>query len=248
MDTFKQKIKGFFAYAWECIKGSFTPGLTYATAGALLFMFILNDEKAFGEQLPLCILVMICALAYNALIAWGYGGMNYEMLASGNMKRMTSDLYGNSYKISSHTYVKEYRPWKGFVMGALACLVTIAFVIFFGANQEEISTIFLGELKFTNMNAFSTAVLIGILLSGWALLPFVCAIKAGYIVSYYVALPIAILPIFVFGGVYIAGAYAKRNKRIRAQEAADKAAAQATAKPKKINYGGLPGTKPRKRK
>lgn len=248
MNNFKQKIKGVMAYAWECIKGSFTAGLTYATAGALLFMFILDDKKAFSEQLPLCIIVMVCALAYNALIAWGYGGMNYEMLASGNMKRMTSDLYGNSYKISSHSFVKEYRPWKGFVMGALACVITVAFVIFFGVNQEKISEIFSGELKFTGTNAFSATVLIGILLSGWALLPFTCAIKAGYIVSYYWALPIAILPILVFGGFYIAGAYAKRNKRLRAQEAADRAAAAVAAKPKKINYGGLPGTKPRKRK
>lgn len=248
MSDFKQKMKEILAYAWECIKGSFTSGLTYVTASALLFMFILDDEKAFSEQLPLCIIVMVCALAYNALIAWGYGGTNYEMLASGNMKRMTSDLYGNSYKISSHSFVKEYRPWKGFVMGLLACVIAIVFVFIFGANQDKISAIFSGELKFDSVNSFSVMILIGILLCGWALLPFTVAINAGYIVSYYWALPIAILPILIFGGFYIAGAYAKRNKRLRAQEAADRAAAAAAAKPKKINYGGLPGTKPRKRK
>ena len=63
-----------------------------------------------------------------------------------------------------------------------------------------------------------------------------------------ISLPFALLPIIVTGVMYIVGAYGKRNKTIRAQELADKAAAVEQAKVKKINYGGLPGTKPRKRK
>ena len=248
MNDFKRKIKGFFAYVWECIKSSFTVGLTYATASALLAMFILKGEKPFNEQLPLCIVVMVCALAYNALLAWGFGGTHYEMLVSGNMKRLSVDDAGNAYKFSSHSYVKEYRVWKGFVMGAFACLITLIFVIIFGANQDRITAALAGEGVLENDRFFATILLLGILIASWALSPFTCAIGAGYIVSYYWAILIALLPIAVFGGFYIAGAYAKRNKAVRAQEAADRAAAAEAAKPKKINYGGLPGTKPRKRK
>ena len=48
--------------------------------------------------------------------------------------------------------------------------------------------------------------------------------------------------------MYILGAYGRRNKVIREQEIADKAAKAEAEKVKKINYGGLPGTKPKKRK
>jgi hypothetical protein len=47
--------------------------------------------------------------------------------------------------------------------------------------------------------------------------------------------------------MYIAGAYSRRSKRLRQQRLEDKAV-EAANKPKKINYGGLPGTKPKKRK
>ena len=66
--------------------------------------------------------------------------------------------------------------------------------------------------------------------------------------SYYLSCLFALIPIGVHGGFYIAGAYAKRNKAIRQQILADKAAEVEANKPKKINYGGLPGTKPKKRK
>ena len=52
----------------------------------------------------------------------------------------------------------------------------------------------------------------------------------------------------VSGGLYIAGAYGRRNKTLRQQEIAARAAEAEQSKPKKINYGGLPGTKPKKRR
>ena len=248
MENFKQKMKVFFTYVWECVKCSFSPGLMYVTASALISMLVLKEGKAFSEQITACIIGILLSLGYNALFAWGFGGSNYEMLVSGNMKRISADKYGTSYKISSHSYFKEYRPWKGFAMGALACVITVIFVIIFGANQAKFDAAFVDGETLVNNKALGIVFLVGLLCFGWPILPFVCARQAGYIVSYYLAIPVAILPILVFGGCYIAGAYAKRNKAIRAQEAADRAAAAAASKPKKINYGGLPGTKPRKRK
>jgi hypothetical protein len=50
--------------------------------------------------------------------------------------------------------------------------------------------------------------------------------------------------------MYIAGAYARRNKAIRQQLLAEQAekAEEERRKNKKVNYGALPGTKPKKRK
>ena len=74
--------------------------------------------------------------------------------------------------------------------------------------------------------------------------------QAGITVSYYHSLWFALVPILVSGCVYIAGAYARRNKAIRQQRLAELAekAEEEKRKNKKINYGGLPGTKPKKRK
>ena len=67
-------------------------------------------------------------------------------------------------------------------------------------------------------------------------------------VSYWFSLLMALIPIAVTGATYLWGAYGKRNKITREQELADRAARAQENKPKKINYGGLPGTKPRKKK
>ena len=67
-------------------------------------------------------------------------------------------------------------------------------------------------------------------------------------VSFYWSILLGILPVIVSGVFYIVGAYAARNKAVRKQEEADRASKAVLEKPKKINYGGLPGTKPKKKK
>ena len=71
---------------------------------------------------------------------------------------------------------------------------------------------------------------------------------SGAAVSYYWSCLLGILPIAICGAFYIIGAYGKRAKAIKAQELADKASQAQAEKPKKINYGGLPGTKPKKKR
>ena len=94
----------------------------------------------------------------------------------------------------------------------------------------------------------TAVVLIFNCLAGWALFPFVTLNNAGTYVSYFLASLLILLPIAVSGGLYIAGAYGRRNKTLRQQEIAARAAEAEQSKPKKINYGGLPGTKPKKRR
>ena len=166
------------------------------------------------------------------------------MLISGNMKRMSAG-YGQEYKISSHSYVKEYRPWKGFAMGAFASGFAIIFGILFGIFQEQIDVSLSGEIQDKGVGV---VVLLGFFLSGWSVLPFYCANMWGMGASYGLSLFMAIIPVAVTGATYIWGAYAKRGKITREQELADRAAKAQENKPKKINYGGLPGTKPKKKK
>ena len=244
------KIKSFFKtvwdYIWECFKGSFMAGLTYVIASTCLLMLTVKEGAKYSEQMTWCVVVVVLALAYNGLLSWNFGATNFEMLVSGNMKRISAEQFGTEYKISSHKFVKEYRAWKGFAMGAFCTVIPLIAAIFFEANSAEINGSMLGGEKIEQWKGI--CVLVGLFFSGWTILPFYCMNMAGIATSYYWSLLIAVLPIIVSGGTYIWGAYAKRAKNIRAQEMADRAAAAEANKPKKINYGGLPGTKPRKRK
>ena len=79
-------------------------------------------------------------------------------------------------------------------------------------------------------------------------MPFYLMNANGLAVSYYWSCLFGVLPILVSGALYIVGAYARRNKALREQRIADAQAEAQANKVKKINYGALPGTKPRKRK
>ena len=176
------------------------------------------------------------------------------MLVSGNMKRVSAQQLGSSYKISSHKEVQEYREWKGFAVGAAIGIFTVLFGIIMGAKgtaiNETLQEIVFAEegVTVTPDKSVSLVMLICMLLSGWSIAPFLFANIGGAAVSYYWSCLFGLIPVAVSGGMYIVGAYAKRGRALKAQEEADRAAAAEAAKPKKINYGGLPGTKPKKRK
>ena len=248
MSTFKKKLKKTGRQIWELFKSSLPAMLMYCCAGSVIMMITMNEEVFTWDNTKLMwtIVCIAVAIGYNLLIAYAQGGQGYEMLVSGNMKRHSQDAYGNAYKISSHKEAKEYRVWKGFALGGFTALLTLICGIIFGVNEELIDGMYLGEQQSVNVG-FEILMMVCVLLSGWSFLPIFFMNANGIAVSYYVSILFGIIPIAITGGMYIVGAYAKRGKAIRAQELADRAAAQAE-KPKKINYGGLPGTKPRKRK
>ena len=163
------------------------------------------------------------------------------MLVSGNMKRMSADALDGGFKMSSHKEAKEYRIWKGFAIGAFTAIFTLIIGILFGVFQARIDSETPGK-------GVAVLVLVGFLTSGWSVIPMYIMNKTGMAISYYVSCVFALIPIVVAGGFYIAGAYARRAKRLREQLIAEQAAKAEEAKVKKINYGGLPGTKPKKRK
>ena len=244
-NRFKKKLKFITSYIWSLFKGSVLTSVMYFCASAILMMLVMKGEKVDWSNSDL-IWTIVCILGgvgYNALAAWANGSMHYEMLVSGNVKRSTYDAYGNEYKMSKHKIAKEYRVWKGFVIGAFTALAPFIFGILFGAKQTVIDSGKYGT-------GIGLLILIGSLISGWSILPFYCMNKAGIAVSYYFSCLFAIIPILVTGALYIGGAYGRRNKAIRQQLLAEQAekAEEERRKNKKINYGALPGTKPKKRK
>ncbi|MBQ9714022.1 MAG: hypothetical protein IJV83_01730 [Clostridia bacterium] len=245
MADFKKKFKFYAAYVWQLFKDSLPSGIMYVCAGSILMMVTLKmDEGSFHFKNGAVAWMVICtviAMAYNALMSWANGGQQYEMLASGNVRRATEAMYGEGYKISRYKENKEYRLWKGFVVGAWMALVPLIVGIVLGANQTAVDAR-LAEDKIGSME------LLGIMFSGWSVLPVYYANAAGSNISYFVTCLFALVPIVTTAVFYTSGAYARRNKAIRQQQIADRQAEIAANRQKKINYGGLPGTKPKKRK
>ncbi len=244
MNKRMKTVKRAGRYTWEMFKNSILASIMYFCASAVLTMVLMRDEVAWGGTKILWTVVCILGAAgYQALVAWANGSMQYEMLVSGNVKRSTYDAYGNEYKMSNHKECKEYRPWKGFVVGGFVALLPLVFGIIWGCNQAKIDSGNMGK-------GLAIVVLISWFLSGWSLLPFYAINYTGGSVSYFVSLVLVLIPIAVSGIMYIAGAYRRRNKAIRLQMLAEKAAEEEAARRanKKINYGALPGTKPKKRK
>ncbi len=244
-NAFTKKMKRFIRYGWEMFKSSMLPSIMYCCGGWLLMVIALRGEPiewTSTKRLWSIILIAV-GVAYHMFAAWACGGSQYEMLASGNVKRTSYAATGNEYHIAGHKEAKEYRVWKGFVIGALTSALPIVITILLACNQEAVHAEKLSK-------GISVLLLIAFFFCNWATIPFYCMNAAGIYVSYWVALSVCVLPIIVGGVMYIVGAYSRRNKNMRLRMLEDKAAeaeAARRANPK-INYGGLPGTKPRKRK
>lgn len=249
MANFKKKCKQVGRQIWELFKGSIPASLMYFCAGTVLMMLTMKGETVSwdNKKFAWTIVCILAAVAYDALISYAQGGNGYEMLVSGNMKRTSAYSMGGELKISSHKFAKEYRAWKGFGIGAFMGLFAIFTAIVFGVNQAKIDAV-LSSGDGTISKGLAIVMIICFLLSGWSILPFYYLNAGGASISYFVTGLFALIPIAVTGAMYIVGAYGRRNKTIKAQELKDRAAAAEAKKEKKINYGGLPGTKPKKRK
>ncbi len=244
-NAFTKKIKEITRYVWEMFKSSMLPSIMYCCGGWIVMVLSLRGEQITwtDTKLTWSIVCVAVAAVYQMITAWACGGGQYEMLASGNIKRASYSATGTEYRINSHKVAKEYRVWKGFVIGAMTSFLPAIILIILGCNQEAVHATELTK-------GTSVLLLIAIFFCGWAVIPFYCMNAAGIYVSYFVGLALCAIPIIVNGGMYIAGAYARRNKNARLRMLEDKAAEEEAARRAnpKINYGGLPGTKPRKRK
>lgn len=247
MATFKMKWKKFWKYVWSLFKTSIPATFMYFCAGTILMMLTMKGETITwtSKKLTWTVVCILGGAAYNALVSWANGGTHYEMLVSGNVKRTRMADDGTGFRMSSHKEMKEYRAWKGFAIGGFTAFWTLLVGIVFGCNQSNIQAYINEEASGGFLGVF---IVISFFISGWSILPFYYLNGAGYSVSYFLSCLFALIPIAVTGGFYIWGAYSRRNKAIRQQILADKAEEERQKNPKKINYGGLPGTKPRKRR
>ncbi len=260
MSKAKENWKKFWVNVWEIIKESFVLVTFFGILSAIAFLGTISEDmcgkiaEGFnGARIAFLVVVVVLLLAYAGAMAYAFGGKGYEMLVSGNMKRMSAEQLGSQMKISSHKEEMEYREWKGFAIGGVIAFFTVLFGILVGINGDVVNEAFRSlsleesATPFDN-RGMATLVFVSMFCCGWSLLPFAYLNLSGVAISYFWSCLFGLLPIIVAGVFYIVGAYATRAKRLRAQENADRAAAEEANKSKKVNYGALPGTKPKKRK
>ena len=250
----KSKAKEIGKWVLDVLKHSILPLIMYIGCSVALFMFAFNGDTAWTTgfttaRIWLCVAFIAVPLIYQGVLAFLSGANGYEMLVTGNVKRTMYD--GGEMSMSAHKEHQEYRVWKGFALGVIVAVTTLIVAIIWGCNQDGINEILLASG--TESVGATDPVLRGFVMGsvlcwGWAILPFALANASGVFVSYFLIIPVAVLPVVIAGGFYIVGAYARRRKRLAKLDAEEKAAAAEAAKPKKINYGGLPGTKPKKKK
>ncbi len=262
MSEAKKTFKKIGRQVWELFKGSIPGSLMFACAGAILVILTMKGETSelhwTSGKITWTVVCIMGATLYAGLMAYVSGGSAYEMLVTGNVKRISEYETESGYKMSKHMLSKEYRVWKGFAIGGFMCLLPLLSGIIFGANQGKIDGMLAdlisgAETTSAFGSGFAIFIVIGLFLSGWSILPIfitnaVMITSGGACISYYFSCFFALIPVVVTGAMYIAGAYGKRAKTIRQQEIADRQAQAEANKEKKINYGGLPGTKPKKRK
>lgn len=257
----KQVLKTIGANLWETVKSSLILVIFYGMLSSICFISTINDEwcgplsEGFnGARIAWVVGVAVVLAAYSGFMGYAFGGKGYEMLVSGNMKRLSAEQLGSQMRISSHKEVQEYRDWKGFAIGGVVAFFTVLFGILAGVNGKGLNDAFLAMAS-TAENTTPTVssgtailMLICMLCSGWSLLPFALMNVGGAAISYFWSCLFGLVPIALTGVFYIVGAYGSRAKTMRAQQQADNAAAAEANKPRKINYGGLPGTKPSKKR
>ena len=246
----KSAFGKIWQWVWECFKRSLLPLVMYITSSFVLVVFTFDQQKATDglttTRFWLCFGFGLFAVVYGAIMAFVEGGNGYDMLVAGNMKRRVE---GEGLKMSKHKEEKEYRDWKGFAIGGFIALINLVVSLVWGANQEAINYVLTnpnGTLE--GYSGIQALLSVNIFTWGWAVLPFVFANAGGVFVSYYWMALLGLLPIIACGITYIVGAYARRRKKLNQQEAEARAEEEAANRPKKINYGGLPGTKPNKKK
>lgn len=244
MTQVKKKPNAFWEYVKYYAIKEFMLLLTYLAASSIIMLVVIQDaELKYNTMMISWGIAFALALAYNYFYGWLQGGTEYDMLVSGNMKRM-SLMEGQVLKISSHKVYKEYRPWKGFIFGIAPALFSLASGIIFGVNSDKVAAAFEG----VSTGSLGWMFMMVFMFSSWSIMPFFAKHLHVAAPNYFLSCLFALLPIVISGVSYIIGAYSKRAKAIKAQELADREREREEKRERKVNYGGLPGTTPKKRK
>ncbi len=181
--------------AWECLRRAVVPFVMYLTMSFLLLACMLLEGKNDALMYVLGVACILAAAAYNAYLAYVSGQKHYDAYLIGRLHRQNARLGISSGK--QHRVEREYRAWKGFLIGLFVGIPVLICGLIAGGNPQSTS------------GALSMVMLI--MFAGWAIVPIYWLN-----VNIYFSLLFIVLPVVVTGVTYIVGAM--RQKAVKQAE------------------------------
>ncbi len=212
----------FWRIQKESLRRAVTPMLMYLFMSLLLLASQTIDPD--GVNVIEIVLGLLCVAGdafFNGHLCFHYGKLHYGVYVAGNIHRKNRKLGIESG--GDHHLEREYRPWKGFLIGLYVGLPAIVLGIIAGSIEVSVAW---GYIQYF----FAMFV-------GWAIIPltwFGTIEGGGLVASPYWAVLMALLPILVSAIFYIIGAYAEKRSR-EALSAREKAVGEIAKKAKEKN-------------
>ncbi len=187
----------------ECWLRSVTIFILYLMMGIIAFACVAIGNVALRYlALSACLLI---ALAYDAFLSFQEGKTHYDALLTGNLHR-ENVLFGIGSSKEIRTE-KEYRFWKGFLIGFYVALP----LLLVGAIGGAVT---LGNPSAGNSFQFALD-----FLAGWAMVPVQLLVSAESAAKrLFLSLVMAVVPVVVTGVFYIVGAM--KEKRVKDEQRA----------------------------
>lgn len=197
----------FYRTQWECYRRSVTVYLMYLFMSLLALACQAIPSQNNVAAIVLGIVCILCGAAFDAHLCYHFGRNHYGAFVAGELHRRNA-VFGIKSG-GDHRPEREYRPWKGFLIGFYTALPAVFFGILAGVFSVGRSW------AYTNLAL--------IMFAGWAILPITWfgtkgPDEPGLKVSGYWSLLMCLLPILVSGVAYIVGAYAERRARQKQAE------------------------------
>lgn len=206
----------FWRNVWECFRRSVTPFLMY-----FFMSLIMLACQLINNLVANVILGVVCILAgafFNGHLLYTFGARHYGEFLNGEARRRNA-AFGAVTTLRHHPE-REYRPWKGFAIGAFVGLPVLVFGTLAGLFYDRLG----GEMA-GSIGASASQIAL-VMIAGWAIIPtwwFGTRVNAenqpvGFKASPFYSLLFLLLPLIVSGVFYILGAALERRKREEAAE------------------------------
>ncbi len=200
------EVKGaklFWRIQKTCMYRAVTPYLMYLIMSLIMLCCQLIPQPTL--KYILSVLCLIGGMAYNAHLAYHYGENHYGAYVAGCLHRQNA-LFGIESG-GDHRVEREYRVWKGFLIGFYVGLPVILLGVIAGSVPALGTT---GELILD-------------MFAGWAIIPFQWirdSLAGGWVL--YLAAFMSVIPVTVTGIFYIVGAMREKTKREEADARAER--------------------------
>lgn len=192
------KWRLFWKIQKECFRRSVTIYLMY-----LFMSLLLLSSQAIGNTAAQIILGIVCVLggmAFDAHLSYHIGADHYDSYMAGCLHRKNA-LFGIQSG-GDHRVEREYRLYKGFVIGLYSALPVLVFGIIaghFGVGENVLG---------------SVAGVALVMFAGWAIIPIAWLRNYAHLnINFYWTLIMMIIPILVSGIFYFVGAMLEKRKK-----------------------------------